>query len=158
MGEKVLSYASPSDLCKIDTLNKQFQRFLIPTWEKITEERFGMKNGKDGYRQGISFLRKPVYIHINSAPGRENTMYYAGSPKVATSDEIIVITSDDATDDGAAHRNCVYDARDLHFKGEAEGDGGGRNLAVCGQTGAEVIASNRLNSVVLTGEQSLSHK
>lgn len=150
MGEKVLSYASPSDLCKIDTLNKQFQRFLIPTWEKITKERFGMKNGKDGYRQGISFLRKPVYIHINSAPGRENTMYYAGSPKVATSDEIIVITSDDATDDGAAHGNCVYDARDL--------DGGGWNLAVCGQTGAEVIASNRLNSVVLTGEQSLSHK
>ena len=93
LGGKILSYASGQDLCTFDLLSKQFQALTTEQWKNVTKERFGMDNGKDGWRLGTSFLREPVVIKLTDE-GEDEWGLYDGSPKVAANESIIAITSD----------------------------------------------------------------
>ena len=55
-GDRILSYASGADLCTLDALNNQFNRLTNGQWNVVTKDRFGMSNGKEGWRKGVSFL------------------------------------------------------------------------------------------------------
>jgi len=63
LGDRILSYASGQDLCTLDILNKQFNTLTTNQWKVVAKERFGMNNGKEGWKVGTSFLRPPVFIH-----------------------------------------------------------------------------------------------
>ena len=69
LSNRVLSYAHALELCKLDALDKQFRGLLLISEGKLVNERFGMNNNKTGGRIGILLLRKPICIHINTAPG-----------------------------------------------------------------------------------------
>ena len=62
MGYYIL-YASGNDLCTLDILNKQFNTLTTNQWKVVTKERFGMNNGKEGWKMGTSFLRPPTFVH-----------------------------------------------------------------------------------------------
>jgi hypothetical protein len=89
------------DLCKIDAINKQFCDLTADAWVKVTNKRFGMKNGKEGWKVDTSFLRKPVFINLCMTPGHDN-MWYAGTPNVATHNSFIAVVSDDHINDNEA--------------------------------------------------------
>lgn len=72
-----------------------------------------MKNGKEGWKVGTSFLRKPVFIHINMAPGHDN-MYYDGTPKVTIHNSLMAVASDVGGDDASNGTN-LYNANTLEF-------------------------------------------
>jgi len=63
LGDRILSYASGADLCTLDILNKQFNRLTNDQWDIVTKDRFGMNNGKEGWKVGTAFLRPPVFMH-----------------------------------------------------------------------------------------------
>ena len=103
IGDRILSFASGVDLCTLDILNKQFSALTTEQWNNITKDRFGMNNGKEGWRKCTSFLRPPVFIHLtdmnpDSATGFTGCGYgyYPGSPRVAANESIIVAVTDDA--------------------------------------------------------------
>lgn len=143
LGDRVLSYASGSDIGKIECLSKRFQGLAKNKWKAITYKRFGMKNGKEDWIKGMSLLRNPVFIHINLAPGQplDHTMYYAGSPHVSSNDSIIAVTTDDGMHDGAPDGIGLYDANTLSYLRSIDG-GGGWGITFCGPIGAEVIVTN----------------
>jgi len=91
-GDRILTFATGADLCTLDILNKQFKRLTTEQWNTVTKERFGMNNGKEGWRLGTSFLRPPVFIHltdVDSNPKTGDAGYgfgcYPGNSRVATS-------------------------------------------------------------------------
>lgn len=143
LGERLLSYASASELCKLDALDKQFRGLTPTSWGKIANERFGMKNGKGGWRMGTSLLRKPVYIHINTAPDFES-MYYAGSPCVTTHNSLVAVTSDDWDEEGAPIGIGLYNSQDLSYLGP-RGELGGWKVGMAGPPGEELFITNYMN-------------
>ena len=64
VGSKILSYATGADLCTLDILNKQFNALTTEPWNKVTKDRFGMNNGKEGWKKGTAFLRPPEVISV----------------------------------------------------------------------------------------------
>lgn len=99
-----------------------------------------MKNGKAGWLMGTSLLRKPVYIHINMAPGHDS-MYYAGGPCVTTHNSLVAVTSDDVDENGAPDGIGLYDARDLSYLGPRE-QWGGWKVRMAGPPGEELFITN----------------
>ena len=142
-----MSYASASDLCTIDAINKQFQGLTTDSWETITNERYGMKNGKEGWIMGTSLLRKPVYIHINRAPDSDDDMYYAGSPQVTAHNSLIIVNTDDTGSSGAPEGTGIYNARDLSYIGPQEGGGGWRSI-LAGPDGSETYVINMAHNLI----------
>lgn len=57
-GQQLISFASAAELCKLDLLSKDFRGLTTKIWDERTYERFGMKNGKDGWRMGTSFFER----------------------------------------------------------------------------------------------------
>jgi len=72
IGKKILSFASASDLCTLDALCKQFQKLAVDPAKDMTETIFSMKNGKEGWKVGTSFLREPVLMHLQDDGGCEH--------------------------------------------------------------------------------------
>ncbi len=146
-GQQLISFASAAELRKLDLLNKDFRGLTTKIWTERTYERFGMKNGKDGWRMGTSFLREPVYFHIHQHP-TYGDMYYAGSPHVTANDSLIAIDTDDG-DDGDEYAPVgtgIYDATDLSYLGPRAG--GGWRTVLAGPKENEVLVtsmSNRLD-------------
>lgn len=146
-GQQLISFASAAELCKLDLLSKDFRGLTTKIWTERTYERFGMKNGKDGWRMGTSFLREPVYFHIHQHP-TYGDMYYAGSPHVTANDSLIAIDTDDG-DDGEGYAPVgtgIYDATDLSYLGPRQG--GGWQSVLAGPKGNELLVtsmSNRLD-------------
>ena len=141
LGDKILSYASGQDLCTLDLLSKQFQALTTKQWKKVTKERFGMDNGKDGWRLGTSFLREPVVIKLND-DREEELGLYVGTPIVAANESIIAITSDLTGDGGISIRdastvNCIqtdYSEISGHIRNW--------NITICGSVGSEIIVTS----------------
>ena len=145
LGQQMVSFASAAELCKLDLLSKDFRGLTTKIWTERTYERFGMKNGKDGWRMGTSFFREPVYFHINRHP-TYGDMYYAGSPHVTANDSLIAIDTDDGGDEYAPEGTGIYDATDLSYLGPRAG--GGWRTALAGPKENEVLVtsmSNRLD-------------
>jgi len=145
-GDRILSFASGVDLCTLDILSKQFKRLTADPWKSITKERFGMSNGKDGWRLGTSFLRPPVFIHLTDDETRNYGYgYYPGSPKVAANESIIVAVTDDVDD--TYHPNNEMGTRDastLNYIRSVPSPITSWNVSICGRVGSEIIVtSNR---------------
>ena len=110
-------------------------------WKTAAYERYGMKNGKEGWIMGTSLLRKPVYIQLNKAPGH-NDMYYGGSPNVTTHTSLVAVDTDDGTEEGAPQGIGLYNAQDLSYIGPREGGGWKTNMV--GPVGSETFVTNAL--------------
>ena len=92
VGSRILSFASGADLCTLDILNKQFNTLTTDQWKVVTNDRFGMSDGKEGWKIGTSFLRTPVFIH-NTSNYEEDDV---GDPHVAANESMIVtVTNND---------------------------------------------------------------
>ena len=52
LGDRILSYASGADLCTLDMLNTKFNALTTDQWQVVTKDRFGMDNGKQGWKVG----------------------------------------------------------------------------------------------------------
>jgi hypothetical protein len=67
----MFSYATASDLCNLDSVNRQFNELTTEAaaaqWKILTYERFGMRNGKDDWKLGVSFLREPIFFKLDTA-------------------------------------------------------------------------------------------
>jgi len=84
IGHKILSYASGTDLCSIDVLSKQFQGLTTDRWKVVTEERFGMNDGKEGWKFGTALLRPPVFMHLAG-----DVIEDSGSPRIALNESLL---------------------------------------------------------------------
>ncbi|KAL9181670.1 hypothetical protein ACHAXT_012013 [Thalassiosira profunda] len=98
LGEKILSYASASDLCALDAVGGRWQRLTADPWRTVTMGRFGMQNGKEGWKVGTSFLRKPTFIHPRDEGDFGYGDSYMGSASVASNGSIIAAVADDVQD------------------------------------------------------------
>jgi len=130
VGSRILSFASGADLCTLDILNKQFNALTTDQWNTVTKDRFGMNNGKEGWRLGTSFLRPPVFVH--NIPDHVED---GGSAHVAANENIIAYTSDfmvgiDLRD--ASTLNTIDTVSSLrHWK-----------VSICGRVGSEIIVTS----------------
>ena len=131
LGNRILSYASGQDLCVLDILNKQFNTLTTKQWNVVTKDRFGMNDGKEGWKVGTSFLRPAKFIHnvggFDSADG--------GSAHVVANENIVAYTSDfmvgiDLRD--ASTLNTIDTVSSLrHWK-----------VSICGRLGSEIIVTS----------------
>ena len=137
LGGKILSYASGQDLCTLDLLSKQFQALTTEQWKKVTKERFGMDNGKDGWRLGASFLREPVVIKLND-DREEEWGLYVGTPIVAANESMIAITSDLTGNNEIS----IKDASTLNHIQTEYSDITNFNITICGSVGLEITVSS----------------
>ena len=162
VGWKILSYASANDLCTLDILNKQFQSLTTNAWENIAKERFGMNNGKKGWRIGVNFLEEPEFIHVPDADedleefeeGCRIRRAEQTISKVAANKSIIVATLNN-TDNNILE---IRDATNLETIRQEESPlkGSITNLALCGRVGSEIIVTSNkkhicANDLVVNG-------
>jgi len=155
IGGRILSFASGADLCKLDILNKQFSALTTEPWKRITKERFGMNNGKEGWRQGTSFLRPPVFIHLRDYSYLESGVagygygYYPGSPRVAANESIIVAVSDDADGLGEHPNNEMgtRDASNLNYIRSIPSPINNWRVSICGKAGSEIVVTSNYNQI-----------
>ena len=87
IGDRILSFASGADLCTLDILSKQFNRLTNDQWDIVTKDRFGMDNGKEGWKVATAFLRPPIFVPNISNNGEEGDY---GDPHIAANESIIV--------------------------------------------------------------------
>jgi len=143
-GDKILSYASGADLCTLDILNKQFKRLTTDQWNTVTKERFGMSNGKEGWKVGTSFLRPPVFIHLTEDESRNYGFgLYRGCPRVAANESIIVAATDGADD--IYHPNNEMGTRDastLNYIRSIPSPIRNWRVSICGRVGSEIIVTS----------------
>lgn len=141
-GCKILSYASGNDLCTLDILNNQFQSLTTNAWKNIAKERFGMNNGKKGWRIRVNFLEKTEFIHVSDADEEGGRFRRAIQtiPKVAANESIIVAAL------GIYTTNIleIRDASKLNTIRQEESPLKGRitNLTLCGRVGSEIIVTS----------------
>ena len=153
LGDKILSYASGQDLCTLDLLSKQFQALTTKQWKKVTKERFGMDNGKDGWRLGTSFLREPVVIKLTDE-GEDEWGLYMGSPKVAANESITAITSDMTGNDEIS----ILDASTLNYIQTDDSDITNFNITICGSVGSEIIVTSNTDQIYAQRESESHHE
>jgi len=119
-------------------------------WKVVTKDRFGMNNGKEGWRLGTSFLRPPVFIHltdVDSNPKTGDAGYgfgcYPGNSRVATNESIIVAVSEDARI--YCHPNNEMGMRDvstLNYIRSVPSPIRNWRVSICGRLGTEVIVTS----------------
>jgi len=135
-GDRILSFASGVDLCTLDIINKQFKSLTTNQWNIVTKERFGMNNGKEGWKMGTSFLRPPKFVH--NAGGYEGAD--GGSPHVAANENIIAYTSDFKVNANASIE--LRDASTLNTINLRPSPISNWKVAICGREGAEIIVTS----------------
>lgn len=143
----MFSYASGHDLCKLDVMSRQFQEATATAWGRVTHSRFGMRNGKEGWKQGTAYLRDTVFIHFDTSPDRPK-MYLGPAAITSHNSLIAVITNDDHDDeeDEAAPSGInLYDANDLNHKGIK--DQSGRRVTIAGPPKAEIFVTNHRHTI-----------
>jgi len=132
LGEKILSFASGVDLCTLDALNKQFKSLTNEQWKVVTKDRFGMNNGKEGWKVGTSFLRPPVFVHNVADYGEGD---YA-NPKVAANESVVADISE--SEDGMEIRDAsslesIYTIYSPILNSE---------VSICGRVGSEIFVTS----------------
>jgi len=135
-GDRILSYASGADLCTLDALNKQFHSLTTDQWKVVTKDRFGMDNGKEGWKIGTSFLRPPSFVH--NAGGYEGAD--GGSPHVAANENIIAYTSDFKIN--ANESIELRDASTLNTISYKSSPISNWKVSICGRVGSEIIVTS----------------
>jgi hypothetical protein len=147
LSERMLSFASGSDLCQLDAVNKRFKDLTAAKWKLVTYERFGMKNGKDGWRMGLSFMRKPIVIDHVVTP-EEGLMDYGKSDYVTTYNSLIAVNRPSDKDWNSRLR-CgapgvnLYDAEILVRVPSRQEQG--CKTVMAGPTGNELFITNEGN-------------
>ena len=141
-GERILSYASGADLCTLDILNKQFNTLTTNQWKVVTKDRFGMDNGKEGWKVGTSFLRPPSFVHNAGVYDEPD----GGSPHVAVNENIIACTSDSRSGidlrDASTLNNFVNTVSSRQVSPISNW-----KVAICGQVGSEIIVTSKSNKI-----------
>ena len=143
LGDRILSYASGADLCTFDALNKKFKSLTTEQWNIVTKDRFGMNNGKEGWKIGTSFLRRPIFVHDVSDFGDEGD---PGSPRVATNESIVVDVSDMASGieiRTASTLNTIVNTA----SSRPSSVNSNWKVAICGRVGAEIIVTSNNNKI-----------
>jgi len=138
LGDRILSYASGADLCTLDILNKQFNRLTNDQWETVTKDRFGMNNGKEGWKIGTSFLRPPIFvpnISNNEEDGDGN-----GTSAIATNESIIIsVTNND--DRNQSKELEIRNATNLDYIRTSHAPINNWTVSICGRVGSEIIVT-----------------
>jgi len=139
LGDRILSYATGADLCTLETLNKQFKSLVTTDkWKVVTKDRFGMNNGKEGWKIGTSFLRPPVFVH-NLSNANEPESH--DSPRIVTNDNIVVNLSEPRY---VTHNDIkLRDASTLkqihrHISNVHEN----AKVSICGRVGSEIVVAS----------------
>jgi len=136
LGDRILSYASGHDLCTLEILNKQFKSLVTTDkWKEVTKERFGMNNGKEGWKVGTSFLRPPVFgVNLSN----NNNEPDGRSPCIVTNDNIVVDISD--TEYSSIG---LRDASTLKYiQHGISNPNVNAKVSICGRVGAEIIVAS----------------
>jgi len=132
IGDRILSYASSVDLCTLDKLSKQFKILTTNQWKVVTKERFGMNNGKDGWRVGISFLRPPLLANMS-----DENIYRKRGKRVATNESYVMTV-------GHYIRGIeVFDTSELRYiQNLTTSIGHNWTITICGRIGSEIIVTS----------------
>jgi len=144
IGDRILSFASGADLCTLDILNKQFKSLTTEQWNIVTKDRFGMNNGKEGWKIGTSFLRRPIFVHDVSEFGDERE---TGSPHVATNESIVVDVSDMAGNDEIEIRSAATLNNVNSPLSSRPSPISNWKVAICGRVGLEIIVTSNNTKV-----------
>ena len=151
VGPKILSYASGKDLCTLDLLNKQFQALTAEPWKKLTKERFGMNDGKDGWRLGTSFLRPPVFISLIEEIDWDRDRDYRfhdGSSRMAANESIIVVISGlNGLPGGDDNEMRLRDTSTLEHIQTQPSPIHNYQVAICGPAGSKIIVTSNNRQV-----------
>lgn len=143
----MFSFASGSDLCAFETVNKRFNKLAVAAWSRVTYTRFGIRDGKEGWKLGVSFLRKPIFINLSTETNNQ-----FGSPQVAAHNSLIAIVTnfeeDIWTGQDVRQGINVYDAINLSHVGSL--DGSGWDITIAGPPGREVFITNTDDRLVLS--------
>ena len=139
IGDRILSFASGADLCTLDILNKQFQSLTTNQWNIVTKDRFGMSNGKEGWKVGTSFLRRPIFVHDAGGYDEPDN----GSPHVAANESIVVCISDMAFNDEIE----IRDASNLVNIRSVSTTINNWKVSICGRVGSEVIVTSNNKNI-----------
>jgi len=139
IGDRILSYASGQDLCTLDILNKQFNTLTTNQWKVVTKERFGMDNGKEGWKVGTSFLRPPSFVH-NLADCAEPEPDDGRSPRIDISDNIVVHTSSNFTGQNNIRLMDAYTLKDIPH--EISNPEFVDKVSICGRAGSEIVVAS----------------
>ena len=146
-----------ADLCTLDILNKQFKRLTPGQWNTVTKDRFGMSNGKEGWRLGTSFLRPPVFMLLTdkdcdpehaTGDGGYGYGYYPGCPNVAANESIIVAVTDNV--DSYHHRNNemgIRDSKTLNYIRSIPSPIVNSRVSICGRVGSEIIVTSSFSEI-----------
>jgi len=145
LGDRILSYASGADLCTLDMLNTKFNALTTDQWKVVTKDRFGMDNGKQGWKVGTSFLRPPVFVH--NLGGYDEPEPDDGRPRIVTNDNIIAYTSD--RNAGWLGSNIgLRDASTLkRIQSTISNADFIDKVSICGQVGSEIIVASTNSSI-----------
>ena len=138
LGERILSYASGHDLCKLDVISRKFQEVAATEWERVTYERFGMRNGKEGWKQGTAFLREAVFILLDTADHPE--MNGMGWGNITSHNSLIGVSTNYADHSNGIAEVILYDANDLTHIGTKRLHGGA--VVIAGPHGEETFVTN----------------
>lgn len=154
LSERMFSYATASDLCNLDSVNRQFNELTTEAaaaqWKILTYERFGMRNGKDDWKLGVSFLREPIFFKLDTAMNNPH-----GANLIAAHNSLIATATDDnGMFDNRRHepKNInLFDARNLEHIRTREG--WGWCLAMAGSTGHELLITSTYSRLVFTNNE-----
>jgi len=130
IGKTILSYAGRADLCALDLVNKEFNALTTEQWKVITKDRFGMDNGKEGWKIGTSFLRSPVFVHNAGGKG-----VLSSFSRITANESILVDVSDTINS-----RIWIRDASNLDTVRTISSQN--QKVSVCGQVGSEIIVTS----------------
>ncbi|KAL9181677.1 hypothetical protein ACHAXT_012020 [Thalassiosira profunda] len=154
LGQQILSYASASDLCTLDAASQRCQGFTTEPWENITNARFGMKNGKEGWKLGTSFMRQPTFMHLVDDGDHGYGDFYPGTNRVASNGSIVVAVTDkpDANNSGRAYPDDensmgIRDAFSLNYIRTVASPIENWEVAICGRIGSEIIVTSNPDEV-----------
>jgi WD40 repeat protein len=127
----------------------------------LTFQKFGLTNGKQGWKVGVSFLKRPILFELEDSGDFGFGSCYAGSAQIATNQSILVTVSDDI-DSADWDRNFpleengmgLRDAYSLNYFRTVSSPIVNWNVAICGKPGSEVIVtSNALQIAARRGNE-----
>jgi len=144
IGKTILSYASGADLCAFDLVNKEFNALTTDQWKVVTKDRFGMDNGKDGWKLGTSFLRRPVFVH----DARGGSPVGEEIPRITANENIVV---DVCNEDDSFRNIWIRDASNLEYITNSVSSTGSNimtgKVSICGQVGKEIIVTSNSRKI-----------
>ena len=91
----------------LNALCKQFQKLAVDPAKDMTETRFSMKNGKEGWKVGTSFLREPVLMHLQDDGGCEHMDYFAGNSFAVNESIVVAVANEVQSEENPPRRSLL---------------------------------------------------